>query len=96
LPSKKSKTVILYPEYFTIDNSRKAGRRVPKKMALKSTSVEDISKAIKSLGLKPVVEKEKAYPRFWWKKRGRVLIETEMQKTELIKLVAEKLRKKSS
>jgi signal recognition particle subunit SRP19 len=96
LPSKKSKTVILYPEYFSIDNSRRAGRRVSKKLALKSANVEDIFKAVKSLGLKPVVEKEKAYPRFWWKRRGRVLIETEMQKTELIKLVAEKLHKKSS
>ncbi|UCE36638.1 MAG: signal recognition particle subunit SRP19/SEC65 family protein, partial [Thermoplasmata archaeon] len=70
------------------------GRRVPKALACPTPTVEDIEKAAKSLGLNPVVEKDKSYPRYWYKKRGRVLVEKKMQKSELLKKISEGLPKK--
>ncbi|UCG68994.1 MAG: signal recognition particle subunit SRP19/SEC65 family protein [Thermoplasmata archaeon] len=93
MPKKKEKFIVLYPEYFTSKYSRSEGRRIPKKMAKSSPTVEDIEKAAKSLGLNPVVEKDKSYPRFWYKKRGRVLVEKKMSKTELLKKIGKGLGK---
>ena len=95
MPAKKQKVIVLYPEYFMSKYSRAEGRKVPKSLARPTPTVEDIEKAVKALGLKPIVEKDKSYPRTWHKKRGRVLIEkNKMQKTELLKKVCEGLPKK--
>jgi signal recognition particle subunit SRP19 len=92
VPSKKEKFIVLYPEYFNVKYSRGEGRKVPRKLAKKSPTVEEIEKAAKALGLTPIVEKDKSYPRFWHKKRGRVLIEKKkMNKTELLKKIAQGL-----
>jgi signal recognition particle subunit SRP19 len=90
---KKDRHLVLYPEYFTAKFSRTEGRRVPKKLAKPSPTVEDIEKAAKDLGLNPVVEKDKSYPRFWYKKRGRVLVEGNIPKTEMIESIARALPK---
>lgn len=91
MPSKKQKYIVLYPEYFTTKYSRSEGRRVSKSQAKSSPTVEDIEKAAKSLGLNPIVEKDKSYPRFWHKKRGRVLVEKKMPKSELLKEISKNM-----
>ena len=93
MPKRKDNFIVLYPEYFTSKYSRAEGRRVSKKLAKPSPTVEDIEKAAKSLGLNPVVEKDKSYPRFWYKKRGRVLVEKKMKKSELLKKIGKGLPK---
>ncbi|MEE9150893.1 MAG: signal recognition particle subunit SRP19/SEC65 family protein [Thermoplasmata archaeon] len=91
MPQKKEKFIVLYPEYFNAKFTRAEGRRVSKKMAKPSPTVEDIEKAAKSLSLNPVVEKDKSYPKFWHEKRGRVLVEKKMPKTELLKKIGKAL-----
>ena len=93
MPKKKEKLIVLYPEYFTAKYTRAEGRRVSKKLAKPSPTVEDIEKAATELGLNPVVEKDKSYPRFWFEKRGRVLVEKKMPKTELLKKIGKALPK---
>lgn len=95
MPAKKQKFIVIYPEYFMSKYTRAEGRRVPKSMACQTPTVEDIEKAARALKLDPVVEKDKSYPRYWYKKRGRVLIEkNKMQKTDLLRKVSEKMPKK--
>ena len=56
------------------------------KYALKNPNVDDIMKAAKTLGLNPV-KQEKSYPKRWWRKEGRVLIDKEEGKvSSLIKI----------
>ena len=94
MPAKKQKYIVLYPEYFMSKYSRAEGRRVSKSQARPTPTVEDIEKSAKALGLKPIVEKDRSYPRTWHKKRGRVLIEKKkMQKTELLINIAKGLSK---
>lgn len=93
MPLKKEKFIVIYPEYFMSKNTRAEGRRVSKRLARASITVEDIEKAAKTLGLKPIVEKDKSYPRFWYKKRGRVLVDSTMSKTELLKKMCQVLPK---
>jgi len=93
MPSKKEKYIVLYPEYFNSKYTRSEGRRVPKKFAKSSPTVEDIEKAAKSIGLSPVVERDKSYPKFWFEKRGRVLVKKNMPKTELLKKIGKAMAK---
>ena len=59
---------VVWPIYFDKSVSRLAGRKVSKKHAVDKPSAEAISKAAKSLGLNPVLEKNVAYPSRYWKK----------------------------
>lgn len=93
MPSKKDKLIVLYPEYFTAKYTRAEGRRVPKSLAKTSPTVEDLEKAAKSIGLNPIVEKDKSYPRYWFKKRGRILVKKKMSKSELLKAIGKALPK---
>ena len=92
MAQKKKRSIVLYPEYFSAKNTRAEGRRVSRKMAKAAPTVESIEKAAQSLGLNPVVEKDKSYPRFWYKKRGRVLVEPKMPKSEILKAISKALR----
>ena len=93
MPLKKEKFTVIYPEYFMAKNTRAEGRRVPKNLARSAISLEDIEKAARSLGLKPIVERDKSYPRFWYKNRGRVLVDSSLPKSELLKKIGEVLPK---
>lgn len=79
---------VIWPVYFDANVSRKEGRKVSKELAIKNPSIDDIYKAAKKLGLNPVKE-EKAYPKRWWRKEGRLLIDKKGKKMEIIKKIAE-------
>ncbi len=66
--------IVIWPTYFDSAVSRKDGRRVTKRYALKSPALDEIAEATRTLGLDPVVEQDKSYPASWWKKSGRVLV----------------------
>jgi signal recognition particle subunit SRP19 len=66
--------IIIWPTYLDSAASRSDGRRVTKRYALKSPALDEITEAARTLELDPVVEPDKAYPAFWWKKSGRVLV----------------------
>jgi len=82
---------VLWPIYFDVDASRLEGRKVSKELAIKNPTVDEIFKAAKKLGLNPIKE-EKAYPKRWWRKEGRVLVEKKGRKTEIIRKIAEYIK----
>ncbi len=84
-------SVIIYPAYFNIHYSRKQGRRVPKNLAF-DPKLETIAKAARELGYEIEIEPDKRYPRFWWRERGRIIIDTDEPKNEVIKKIARKIR----
>jgi signal recognition particle subunit SRP19 len=88
--SKKDKKIVLWLDYFDINNPRPV-RRVPKKLAVHSPKMEKLEEAANSLDLNPVSE-EVRYPRYWYKKTGRVLVDKKIKKTALIRQIAKKMR----
>lgn len=82
---------VIWPIYFDADASRGNGRRVAKGLAVRNPSIDEIMKVAKKLGLHPIKE-EKAYPKRWWRKEGRVLVDKNMRKTEIIKSIAELIK----
>lgn len=80
--------IVLWPTYFDARVSREQGRRVPKKDAVENPSAQMIYESVKAMKLDCILELDKAYPRFWYRGEGRVLVEPKMKKPELIRKVA--------
>ncbi len=83
--------IIIYPAYFNIRYSRREGRRVPKNLAFEP-KIDTIVRAARELGYKVEVEEDKRYPRFWWSDKGRLVIEAEEKKQDVILKIARKIR----
>ncbi len=89
--SKGEDKYVVWPIYFDKSISRLAGRKVSKKHAVEKPTAENISKAAKSLGFNPILEKECAHPSKNWKKDGRVLIDKKDSKSKLLVKIANRL-----
>jgi signal recognition particle subunit SRP19 len=85
---------VLWPVYFERTVSRGQGRRVKRELARDGVTLHDLEKALRSLGMKFTLEESKAHPSRWWRGEGRVVVETEMAKEELLDKVAARLPKK--
>ncbi|UCE91602.1 MAG: signal recognition particle protein Srp19 [Methanobacteriota archaeon] len=84
--------IVLWPSYFDSRISRCCGRRVPKKDAVEAPSARMVYDSVRTLGYDCILELEKAYPRYWFRREGRVLVEPKLSKSELIAKVAAGLR----
>ena len=82
---------VIYPIYFDKSVSRIDGRKVAKKYAVEKPSIENISKAAKSLGLNPVLEKDSAHSSRHWKKEGRILVDKKSSKSKLLVQIANRI-----
>jgi len=89
--SRDEDKYVIWPVYFDKNISRLSGRKISKKHAVEKPSIEDISKAAKSLGLNPVLEKDVAYPSRPWKKDGRILVDKKGSKSKLLVQIANRL-----
>jgi len=89
--SRGEEKYVIYPIYFDKSVSRLAGRKVSKKYAVEKPNIEDIAKAARSLGLNPVLEKDRAHPSTPWKKNGRLLIDKKDKKSKLLRQIASRL-----
>jgi len=83
---------VLWTCYFDARCTRAMGRRVPRRLATKDVSVEELSRACKQLGLSPRIEEGARHPRTWWMMEGRVLVERRMPKQRLIREVARRIK----
>lgn len=93
--SRKLRYFVIYPEYFDKSLSRREGRKVPKHKAVEDCTLSKIAFACKHLNFEYIIEKEKKYPKNWWKSEGRILVNPEhvQSKTELIRRIANIARK---
>ena len=89
--SRGEEKYVIYPIYFDKSVSRLTGRKLSKKYAVEKPNIEDIAKAARSLGLNPVLEKDRAHPSTPWKKNGRLLIDKKDKKSKLLRQIASRL-----
>ncbi|MBC7080179.1 MAG: signal recognition particle protein Srp19 [Methanothrix sp.] len=88
--------LVIWPAYFDLERSRGQGRRVATANAVRNPKLEDIIRASKDLGLDPVVETEKCYPKNWYEQPGRVLVLKKGSKTKTLRSIARALKKRRS
>ncbi len=84
---------IIWPANIDAQKPRAAGRKISVKNAVPSPTLGEIEDAARRLGLNPETEKEKAYPREWWEKGGRINVDRKMPKTLILKELAKEVRK---
>ncbi|WP_295608943.1 signal recognition particle subunit SRP19/SEC65 family protein [uncultured Methanobrevibacter sp.] len=84
--------ITIWPQYLDKNLSLSEGRKVSKELAVAEPTLTDIERALKRLGLKYTMDKERAYPGKWYEKSGRILVEWEGTKLELLKEVSLKLK----
>jgi signal recognition particle subunit SRP19 len=89
--SRNESKFVIYPLYFDSAVSRQNGRKVAKKFAVEKPTSENIAKAANTLGLHPILEKDRAHPSIPWKKEGRVVVDKKGQKTKILIQIANRL-----
>jgi len=82
---------VIYPSYFDSRLSKNDGRRVPRSLAVRGPTLQDLINALKSLSMSFDVEKDKGRPSRWYKFEGRVLVNYEGRKEELLKILAKEM-----
>lgn len=85
---------VVWPSYFDVRLSRASGRRIPKAFCVENPDLNMISSALKSLNIEFETQQDKAYPSKWWKKEGRLLVETELTKPKLLLAIGKKMKSK--
>lgn len=86
---------ILYPCYFDAALTRAQGRRVAKSLAGQQPNAAQLSRAAKAAGISVIDEESKApHPAQWFAGTGRIRVEFEGSKEELLKIIAAKLGRK--
>jgi signal recognition particle subunit SRP19 len=89
--AKKMKMVI-WPAYLAAGKTKREGRLVARKHAVKTPKVEEIEKVAKGLNLEPEVEREKAYPRAPWERGGRVRVLKRGSKGGILRQIADGIK----
>jgi signal recognition particle subunit SRP19 len=85
--------IVIWPAYIDSHKSRSEGRKISEKEAIPSPTLEEIKAAADKIGLNPIVEKDKAFPREWWEVSGRVLVDKRKPKSLLLKDIAREIRR---
>ena len=84
--------ITIWPQYLNKNLSLSQGRKIALEDAVKDPSLNEIEKALKRLGLKYDIDRESAYPGKWYEKSGRVLVEWDNTKLELIREISLKIK----
>ncbi|MBQ9161349.1 MAG: signal recognition particle subunit SRP19/SEC65 family protein [Methanobrevibacter sp.] len=84
--------ITIWPQYLNENLSLNEGRKISKEDAVKDPTLSDIERALKRLGLTYNIQKEFSYPGKWYEKSGRVLVEWEGTKLELIREISLKIK----
>ncbi len=84
--------ITIWPQYLDKNLSLNEGRKVSMEIAVAEPNISEIERALKRMGLKFNTDKERSYPGKWYEKSGRVLVEWEGTKLELLKEVSLKIK----
>ena len=84
--------ITVWPQYMDKNLSLSEGRKIAKNDCISEPTVKDIETALKRLNLKYNVQKEFSNPGKWYEKSGRVLVEWEGTKLDLIREISLKIK----
>ncbi len=85
--------LVIWPAYLDKERTRAEGRIISKKSAVSKPEFDEIVKAAQNLGFSPVPETDKSYPRSWWEKSGRVMINNTDAKNDSVRKIAAEIKK---
>jgi signal recognition particle subunit SRP19 len=83
--------IVIWSAFMDSELPRRLGRRLPRRLCVKSPKPEEIMEAARRLGLQSEIE-TKAYPRRWHAERKAVLLDANTSRSEAIRRIAEEIR----
>ena len=76
---------MIYPVYFDQNKSRRLGRRVPKSLAVRKPSIDELQLIADHLKLVYEIEEDVVHPAAWWEDYpGRLLVKKKDQEDNLV------------
>lgn len=90
---RERRWVVLWPENIDSKMSRREGRKIPRNLAVENPSLDEIERALRSLGLSYEREDDKRHPADWWRGRGRILVRDVVGSREKRRILVEVARK---
>jgi len=90
---RKSAELVIWPSYFDVAKSRKAGRKIGRNLAVERPTVEELARAAGMSGIPSKIDKSAAYPSAWWEKSGRLFVSKTMPKGKILTSIAKNLKK---
>ena len=84
--------MMLWPQYINKDLTRKEGRKIAVEDCVKEPKVSEMESVVKRLGLKYSTQENKTFPGKWYERSGRILVETDMKKIELLREISSKIK----
>jgi signal recognition particle subunit SRP19 len=84
---------VIWPSNLSKDVSRREGRKIPKGIAVKSVTIDEINTAAKSLGLRVELFPKKSLPHNPGSNEGYITVNYDGPKQEILILLAEKIIK---
>ncbi|MEE9267952.1 MAG: signal recognition particle subunit SRP19/SEC65 family protein [Thermoplasmata archaeon] len=94
--SRGDRIVVLYPLYFDATASRRKGRRVPTKLAVRDPTLDELVEAARRRDYRVETEPRAAHPGRPAKREGRILIVGGGTKTAILHAVAKELKAQRS
>ena len=90
--NNESGRIIIWPVYIDLNRTQAEGRKIPRENAVSSPKLREISRAASKLGLNPLVENDKSYPKSWWENSGRVIVDKNIPKREIILRISKMIK----
>ncbi|WP_456472852.1 signal recognition particle subunit SRP19/SEC65 family protein [Methanocaldococcus sp.] len=84
--------MIIWPAYIDKDKSRKEGRKVSKNIAVKNPNIKVIEKALKKMGVRYKIFRDKRYPRQHWDAVGYIDVEYDGKKLDFLKKLCKTIK----
>ena len=82
---------VIWPSNLSKGVSRRDGRKIPRRIAVKSVTIDEINTTAKSLGLRVELFPKKSLPNNPWSNEGYITVNYEGPKQEILILLAEKI-----
>jgi len=83
---------VIWPSYIDAKLKRKEGRRVSRKEAIESPTVQLIAEAARRLGYECEVDEQASYPARWYRKEGRVFVEAKEPKIRMLRKICSEIK----
>jgi signal recognition particle subunit SRP19 len=85
------KRVTIWPANIDAKKSRRDGRMVSKRSSVRAPKLEEMEEAADELGLHPEMQPEKAFPKSWWERSGRVVVDKTSTKGEVVRGISKRI-----
>lgn len=89
---KAIKMIMLWPQYINKELTRKEGRKISIDDCVKEPTIKEMESVVKRHGLKYSTQDNKTFPGKWYERSGRILVESDMTKLELLRVISTKIK----